>query len=94
MDNCPTMMNSELNEAPWSQNSQKPIKIKGTIYLELSKEVELSVDDYECTTEVDEDGNNNIYYDISKCNFNDTAEQQVDMPKGWEIENMEVEIND
>ena len=79
--------------APWNriENDERDVEVDVT--LTLHKTVIIKVDDYEVTDSgKDEDGEYYEDIDYSNCDLVSSVKEQVDMPKDWEIENLEVEI--
>lgn len=59
-------------DAPWNEQTKKPVKINVTVSMTLSKEFEIEVDDYK----VDDEGN----LDFSDCDLKAAAREQIYLP--------------
>ncbi len=90
--NYPPMSQSDWDRAPWNQEEDPPRKIKVTVSLTMSKEVEIEVDDYIAEVDFDEDsGNKHISYDYSECDLHKAVKEQVELPtEGWNVDDLEV----
>lgn len=72
-----------------SSNPEKEIEV--TVCLSISKTVKLKVSDYTIEESgKDEDGNYYESIDFSDCDLISAAQEQVDIPKGWDIDDFEV----
>ena len=84
MNNYPTLMQSELEAAPW--NEHKSIKIPVTVSITMSKDVEIEVDDYK----LDSYGNP----DFSDSDLESAVDNQMLLPtdefKDWTVDDFEV----
>lgn len=78
-DNLPILSTSEINRAPWNFEEKEPIKIPVTVSITLSKTMDVYVNDYETTTDWDEEGpiSNNDY---SNCNLYSAVKEQILLP--------------
>lgn len=92
MNNYP--LGSDTPDAPWNQEKQEPLKVKATIYLTISKTVDLEVDDYDYEDYVDEDGLDMTDYDFSNCDLKRAAREQINIPSDWCEDDMEVNLEE
>lgn len=59
-------------DAPWNEHLKKPVKIKVTVSMTLSKEFEIEVDDYN----IEDDGT----LDFSDCDLKAAVRDQIYLP--------------
>lgn len=90
MDNYNYPEGADNKSAPWnSSNPEKEIEV--TVCLSISKTVKLKVSDYTIEERgKDEDGNYYENIDFSDCDLVSAAQEQVDIPKGWIVDDFEV----
>lgn len=96
IDNYPIGADYDKN-APWKEEAQPSQKVKVAISITLSKTVEVSVNDYEATPYVDEDGSWSEY-DYSNCNLEEAVQEQIILPsekfKDWIVDDFEVMLDE
>lgn len=80
MNNKDYPLGADNIDAPWNEDIKKPVNIKATISITLSKTVDLRVDDYDSTIDIDEDGDKRIIYDFNKCDLKGIVKQQIWLP--------------
>lgn len=78
--NYPLMSQSEEEKAPFNEDIKEPKKIKVTVSITLSKDVDIEVSDYTTEDNVDEDGNHFTSYDFSECDLKQAVEDQITLP--------------
>lgn len=80
MNNYDYPVGSDTEDAPWNETEQPERKIEVTISVTLSKTVEVSVNDYKCVEDIDEEGRC-ISYDYTDCDLKSAVECQIFLPQ-------------
>lgn len=83
-------------EAPYNQ-SDNSITVEVLVSVTLSKPVKIKINDYECSKDMDEDGDVFAHYDYSDCDFKTAFENQYGTPEqlfeGWDVDDYEIMLN-
>ena len=78
--------------APYNQKENEDKEIEVDITLTLRKTAKILTSDYDITDcGKDEDGEYFEEIDYSNCDLVKEVKEQVELPKGWEIEEIDVE---
>lgn len=95
MSNYPMGAKYDPN-APYNQ-SEDYAEIEVLVSVTVSKVVKVTVSDYACTKDMDEEGNAFAHYDYSECDLQGAFENQYGTPEqlfeGWDIDDYEIMLN-
>lgn len=84
--NTPELMQSEELNAPWNTKDNPTIKVRVLVSAVISKSTEIDVNDYTVSEE------NKINFE--NCDLRETALQQIQLPKNWDIDDIEVMLDE